>query len=415
MLINCPECGREVSDMASVCIHCGYPIHAMNRQKQEQRSQPPKPPSDQKPKKSKRMKLPNGFGRITELKGKNLRKPFRAMVSDGKDMYGRPIGRLLKPNAYFETYNEAYRALMQYNENPYNFSDDISVEELYDRWSSMQFEKITPSRVIQLKAAWKYCTMIYKMRVQEVKKRDIKYLLDNATKNDKGVEVKPSAFTKINMKSLLSSMFDYAVDYELAESNPVKNLRNEVSSLNDEVNNPHINFTDDEMAVILKEVGKDRFADMIYVECYTGLRPNELLDIRVNTLNMIDWSIVGGSKTKAGKNRLVPIHERIRPIIQRHYTACITQGIEYLFPNGRKRMSYGIYRGAFVDFIEKHKLNPSHRPHDCRKTFVTMAKKAGVDEYAIKKIVGHAITDVTERVYTVRDIEWLHSELCKMP
>ncbi len=26
MLIKCPECGKEISDKASACIHCGYPI-----------------------------------------------------------------------------------------------------------------------------------------------------------------------------------------------------------------------------------------------------------------------------------------------------------------------------------------------------------------------------------------------------
>lgn len=25
-LIKCPECGKEISDKATVCIHCGYPI-----------------------------------------------------------------------------------------------------------------------------------------------------------------------------------------------------------------------------------------------------------------------------------------------------------------------------------------------------------------------------------------------------
>ena len=27
-LIKCPECGKEISDKASACIHCGCPIHA---------------------------------------------------------------------------------------------------------------------------------------------------------------------------------------------------------------------------------------------------------------------------------------------------------------------------------------------------------------------------------------------------
>lgn len=25
-LIKCPECGKEISDKSSVCIHCGFPL-----------------------------------------------------------------------------------------------------------------------------------------------------------------------------------------------------------------------------------------------------------------------------------------------------------------------------------------------------------------------------------------------------
>lgn len=27
MLINCPECGREISDQSTQCIHCGFPLN----------------------------------------------------------------------------------------------------------------------------------------------------------------------------------------------------------------------------------------------------------------------------------------------------------------------------------------------------------------------------------------------------
>ena len=50
---------------------------------------------------------------------------------------------------------------------------------------------------------------------------------------------------------------------------------------------------------------------------------------------------------------------------------------------------------------------PRHRPHDGRVPFVTTAKKAGVDEHVIKKIVGHCIDDVAEKSYTKRGIEWI--------
>lgn len=34
-LIKCPECGREISDQAEICIHCGYPIKAKREEQQK--------------------------------------------------------------------------------------------------------------------------------------------------------------------------------------------------------------------------------------------------------------------------------------------------------------------------------------------------------------------------------------------
>lgn len=37
-LINCPECGKQVSDKAKNCIHCGYPISEMKNLEAERES-----------------------------------------------------------------------------------------------------------------------------------------------------------------------------------------------------------------------------------------------------------------------------------------------------------------------------------------------------------------------------------------
>ena len=71
MLITCPECELQVSDKAIVCPHCGFPLKESATRRTYRKS-------------NKRKKLPNGFGRITELKNRNLRKPFRAMVTVGR-------------------------------------------------------------------------------------------------------------------------------------------------------------------------------------------------------------------------------------------------------------------------------------------------------------------------------------------
>lgn len=38
-LINCPECGKEISDTLETCIHCGYPLREINEEKNEDKRQ----------------------------------------------------------------------------------------------------------------------------------------------------------------------------------------------------------------------------------------------------------------------------------------------------------------------------------------------------------------------------------------
>ena len=66
---------------------------------------------------------------------------------------------------------------------------------------------------------------------------------------------------------------------------------------------------------------------------------------------------------------------------------------------------FHLISGRFNKVVAALHLRSEHRPHDPRTTFITMAKKAGVDEYVVKRLAGHKITDVTEAVYTIRDIE----------
>ena len=56
-----------------------------------------------------------------------------------------------------------------------------------------------------------------------------------------------------------------------------------------------------------------------------------------------------------------------------------------------------------------------HRAHDPRNTFITNGKKANMDEYAIKEMVGHSLKDITESTYTLRDLEWIRQDLEKLP
>jgi len=372
-----------------------------------------------KRKPNKRRRLPNGFGQISELKGKNLRKPFRAMVTVGKNDKGRPICKLLKPEAYFETYNGAYAALLEYNKNPYEKMIEMTMTELYEKWSDWYFDKITESSKKNIITAWKYCHPLHNMKVTEIRPMHIRDCIENAYRDIDGEKQYASANVKSRMKSLCNMLFDYAVEYDVVEHNIAREMKLSTYT-RPEAKDHHMPFTDSEMKILWEHTNIP-FVKIILIHCYSGWRPLEMCSLKVVDTNITEWTFKGGVKTESGKNRTVPIHTKVRPFVEEFYNLAISLGSEYLFNVIREHSfeyddlsSYSSYRYYFKKVVAELNINPDHKPHDCRKHFVTMAKKNKVDEYAIKYLVGHKINDLTERVYTSRDFDWLRTELEKL-
>lgn len=416
-LINCPECHREISDRAFSCPHCGYPITT---------ELPKKTRSHGRGAKRKRRKLPNGFGSITEIKGKNLRKPYYARKTVGRDPFGKPILKPLKPDAYFTTYEEAFEALISYNRNPYDLNPDITIQELYERWTDQYFKGLkSESSQRTITSVWLYCSSIYSMRAKDVRARHIKgcmedgYIVIERGKN-KGDIKKPTAGIKARIKSLFNLMLDYAVEYEIVDRNYARTfeISGDIIQEKEEAKRDHFPFSDDELQTLWNNQDIP-YVDIVLIQCYSGWRPQELGLIELVNVDLEHWAFTGGMKTDAGINRTVPIHTRIRPLVQKRYEEARSLGSQYLFNctdaiKGGPKLTYDKYSYRYEKIIEAVYLNQDHRPHDPRNTFITRAKKASVDEYVIKRLVGHTITDVTERVYTERDLEWLRTEIEKI-
>ena len=347
------------------------------------------------------------------------------MVTAAREMDGKPLVTTLKPQAYFPTYADAYKALLKYNENPYDVSSNITVLELFERW--FDHYKDAPgkskSSINSIVSVWKYCSALYDFPVRELKIRHVRSLIDSAEITIGGVTKPASPYTKTRIKSLFNMMLDYAVEYELIEKNYARymQLDNKIyQQLKDEYHD-HIAFTDEEMDILWNNLGKIEYVDVLIFQCYSGWRPTELGLIRVENVNLKDGIIKGGIKTNAGTNRIVPIHPRVMPIVKKFYKQAVTHNSEFLIncldgyvSRSGIHLTYSRYKGRFNKIISKLNLNPAHRPHDGRKHFVTQAKKYHVDEYAIKYMVGHVISDITEKVYTTREISWLKEEIRKI-
>ena len=403
MLTQCPECNLQISDKAIMCPHCGYPL---------------KPEKISRSKKRKR--LPNGFGQISEIKGHNLRKPFRAMVTVGKTQTGRPICKPLKPESYFETYNDAYAALVEYNRKPYELEKSITVKELFERWSPTYIEKKKFKNTIQtFYNTWQYCSSVYDLQVKELRVRHIKYCMEEGLAVIKGVEQKPSPIVQTRIKSLFNLMLDYALEYELVDKNVARTFKisSDLIHTIGQVKNGHIPYSEEEISLLWDNVDYPG-VDILLIQCYSGWRPRELCELKISDVNLEEGSMRGGMKTVAGTNRLVPIHSKIMPLVKRRYDEATENELEYLFnvnrPDGWGNVTTYNYTYLIEKLVKKFNLDPNHRPHDGRKHFVTEAKKYNVDEYAIKYIVGHVINDLTESTYTERTFEWLKEEMQKI-
>lgn len=376
------------------------------------------------------MKLPNGYGSVTKLSG-NRRKPYLARVTLGWTI-DKQTGKTVQnrvPIGTFKTKKEALQALAEYETNPYDIqNNNLTLAELYQKWTDAYFPTLeSESSTRTITAAWKYCHIIYGMRVKDLRARHIKgimedgYIIPIRGKNI-GQKIYASPGTKARIKSMFNLMLDYALEYELVDKNYARtfDLSDDIVKEKEKATRGHIIFTDEEMKLLWDNIDKVRFIDWILIQCYMGWRPQELVKIKLSDVNLQEWYITGGMKTDSGKNRIVPIHSRIQGLVKSNYEKALELGSMYLFNDplavkGGMTITYDKYTGRFDKIIAALNLHKDHRAHDPRKTFITMAKKAEVDEYVIKRIVGHKITDITEGVYTERNLEWIRKEIEKIP
>ena len=369
-------------------------------------------PSSTKPRirNGKPTKLPNGYGTIYKMSGKRS-KPYRVMKTD-KWIIDPVTGKskqIRSTIGYYQSREDAMIALANYNENPYDIkADSITFSEVYEKWSENYFPTLSnPSSVRTVTAAYAYCNGLYDMRMKDIRVSHLEGTILNAQVGDS---------TKSRIKSLFNMMYKYAVAHDIVEKdyasvmfangNPIKRSRTK------EV----VPFSQEEIFLLWDNLDNIAFADMILIGIYSGWRPQELAILKVADINLEAGTMLGGLKTDAGKNRIVPIHPLIKPLIENRIKEATAMQSEFLFndANGQQGtyMTYDKYRKRFEKVMKYLKL--THRPHETRHTFITKAKACDVDEYILKLIVGHAIDDITEKVYTHRTIDQLRAEMEKI-
>lgn len=346
------------------------------------------------------MKLSNGMGSVYKMSGKR-RNPWRVMKTSGwrfDEKRGKRIQKRVTIG-YFSTREEAFQALIAYNKNPYDIKrENITFSQLYEKWREGYFETLSSdSSKRTIKSAYNYCRPLYNMKFKDIR---VAHLEGTIHDSEAGIS------TKGRMKSLFNMLYRYALKHEIVTINYAQLCDGVKQSEPEREKKP---FTEEEINILWQNVNDIAFADMILIGIYSGWRPQELLDLKTADIDLKAKTMRGGMKTAAGKNRVVPIHPYILPLMEKRYNP----SNEYLFnDNSCAPLTYDKYRGRFKKVMQH--LEMSHRPHETRHTFITLGKEYEMDEYVLKLIVGHNISDVTERIYTHRKIEQLHTEICKI-
>lgn len=333
------------------------------------------------------MRNPNGYGSVVKLSGKR-RRPFQVRKTVGFNEKGHPVYQTLD---YVTTREEGLILLAAYNKNPWDVdSANITLAELFSLWLERKAPKTTQSTVKMMKTAYTHCKSYYNLKYAGIKAYHMQDTIDNCG-SGYGAQHHIKTFWRHTDK--------FALELDVTTRNYSVLLTS--APKEESTRTP---FTEDEIKSVWT-MEEHPWVDSVLFMLYTGFRISEMLDLRKENVDLKANTFMGGTKTKAGKNRVVPIHSRIRHIIE----ARMQEEGECLFSYNGNPCGSTTYRLFWRNIMDMAEMK--HIPHECRYTFRSRLDSAGANKRCIDLMMGHKSTDVGERVYTHKTLDELRQAI----
>lgn len=338
------------------------------------------------------MKRANGMGSVYKAAG-NRRKPYIVRVTKKFDDNGKQLFEIL---GAYATQKEAENMLNEYTKNPYNLNNrHITFKGVFDLWKKEKYPKIRENSAKAYDSSFnKYCKDLWDIRFIDLRLTHYQTLIDNSNCNYP---------TKNKIRNLLSQLSKFALNNDIV----LKDYTTAIDigkNTNTQKRKP---FTKEEIQKLWDNVNEFKWVDSILILLYSGTRICELLDTEISNVFLDEKYpfFVSGNKTDAGRERKIPIHNRILPLVKNYYEK--NKDKKYLITNHNgEKMDYYNYRRNKWDVIMKD-FGMNYTPHCTRHTFISLLKSKRADPLNIKRIVGHISNDVTSDVYTHIDIKEL--------
>lgn len=377
------------------------------------------------------------------------KKPWLARINIGYDINGNPVSHILNS---FEDELDCILCLRNYTNNPW----DIIVEkekinkivkfinlpsklitkeqelkitdrtyytfkQVYDEWSELYYPtkeeieieknthikakgKFTRSHMANYRAAYNKCEKLYDIPYKNLRTVDFESIINTMSGSSTKLKMFKLLFQQLDtyalQKDIIQKGFAQFIHIEIKESEkPI--YENGFEALEKNNKKP---FSYDEIECIW-DSGDCLVKDIILILLYTGMRIEELLFLHNNTINLKENYLIAGLKTENGKNRIIPIHKKIKHIIEKYYK---DNDDYFIRTNGKKivkRLSYQTYHTHFKNFMKD--LEMDHTTHDTRHTFRSELDRLNVKDKIIDLILGHKSSETGKRVYTHKTIEEL--------
>ena len=364
----CRKCKKDIPDGSKFCNYCGI------KQDYEKGSK----------------KRGNGQGCVYKMpNGK-----WKAEVTLGYDEADGKLKRKKATKTGFESKKDALAYIPQLQQTVTITDKGIKFKELFNKWIEGHTAKVGKSTIDNYKYVYKYFDSISYVEIAKLKTEHLQKCIDDCPQGRR---------TKENMKAVCTCMFRLAMQLDIVDRN-----YGEYIYIPKEEKEERLAFSTEQLHTMWENI--DTVPDLKYVLilCYTGMRINEMVGAKTDTFNMEQRYFITGSKTDAGKERIITIAPEILP-----FFADFGKG-QYLFFDGKKPPSVRKVReDTFYPALDKIGLDVikddgSHlyTPHCCRHTFATMMKEVDAPNTDKQKLIGHSKFEMTAK-YTHTDIESL--------
>ena len=277
----------------------------------------------------------------------------------------------------------------------------MTLRQIYEEWEPMYSKRIDPSTAAGYKAAYNYYGSLHDRQIRTITAADLQQCMDDCPRGKR---------THQNMKVVAGLLWKYAKDKHIVTQVESENLfTGRGRSVKREA------LTDLEVERIHQAIGKHRYAEYIYCLCYLGYRPGEMLELRKD--QVIEHNgrlfLVEGKKTDAGRDRTVPVHQKIEDIIRDRLMVPGTDLVfpQYVFQRPSKRrpvalftafkqMSDNYFReNVFKPICGSLDIAEGKVPYAARHTFSNKLKSAAGDDRDKAALMGHSDYTFTQTRY----------------